>query len=131
MASNSRNKFLIASCLVVATFIASSRHAASDVALNSDRQSSSTQTPQSATASDMTDWQALANKGDPRAQREVGLMYLTGRGVKQSSADALNWFRKAADQGNAKAQCDIGFLYSSGTGVKWDLAEALKWYLKA
>jgi len=45
-----------------------------------------------------------AAQGDANAQTFLGLMYGSGRGVKQDDAEALNWFRKAAAQGNADAQ---------------------------
>jgi TPR repeat protein len=54
-----------------------------------------------------------------------------GRGVPQSDAEAVKWFRIAADQGYAPAENDLGFLYAEGRGVARDDAEAVKWYRRA
>src|SRR5690242_19020213 len=48
-------------------------------------------------------WKPLADGGDIQAQIAIGALYADGRGVKQSYADAMTWFRRAADQGSARA----------------------------
>jgi len=53
------------------------------------------------------------------------------RGVEQSYATALEWWRKAADQGHADAQYNIGVCYDHGTGVEQSSATALEWWRKA
>jgi TPR repeat protein len=45
-----------------------------------------------------------ANKGDSRAQNNIGVMYEKGLGVPKSKAKALKWYRKAAAQGDEVAQ---------------------------
>jgi TPR repeat protein len=70
----------------------------------------------------------LAEKGDPRAQSLVGLMYYHGRGLKQDDSQAAKWFRLAADQGEARAQFNLGVMHAEGQGVPQDNAEALRWY---
>ncbi|KAG0260132.1 hypothetical protein DFQ27_003741, partial [Actinomortierella ambigua] len=65
-----------------------------------------------------------AERGDARAQCSVGLMYLDGRGVKQSDDEAVKWFTKAAIQGNPNAQCGLGAMYQNGRGVEQNDAEA-------
>ena len=72
-----------------------------------------------------------ADRGDAKAQFNLGWYYEKGKGVKQDSAEAVKWYRKAADQGHAKAQCKLGVCYFYGYGVKQDYAEAVKWYFKA
>jgi TPR repeat protein len=58
-------------------------------------------------------------------------MYDNGRGVVQSDAEAVKWYRKAADQGNVSAQLNLGFMYGNGRGVAQSDAEAVKWHRKA
>src|SRR6266568_4988506 len=75
---------------------------------------------------------AAAERGDPRQQCLLGLIYsLSKRSGAQDYAKAVYWFRKAAEQGLAEAQYRLGFFYSWGEGVAKDAAEAVKWYRKA
>ena len=63
-------------------------------------------------------WYRLAAAaGDDGAQNNLGHMYESGNGVKQSYSDAAQWFRRAADQGLAAAQYNLGVLYDNGHGV--------------
>ena len=73
----------------------------------------------------------LANDGDAAAQFNLGVMYLTGRGVQQDYSAAALWFRKAAEQGYALAQSNLGTLYRDGRGVAQDDTEAVTWLRKA
>src|SRR5580704_6365219 len=70
----------------------------------------------------------LAEKGNPRAQFNLGFMYANGRGVPKNYAEALKWYRLAADQGFASAQHNLGIMYANGQGVALDHVEAVKWY---
>lgn len=72
-----------------------------------------------------------AEKGDAAAQCELGRRYLSGEGVAEDTAEAMNWYSKAAEQGNADAQLLLGQWYENGTNVAADKAEALKWYRMA
>ncbi|MDR0247753.1 MAG: sel1 repeat family protein [Burkholderiales bacterium] len=72
-----------------------------------------------------------AEQGHATAQYILGVVYLSGWGVAQNDAEAVNWFRKAAEQGNADAQNNLGRMYANGRGVAKDDAEATKWYSKA
>jgi TPR repeat protein len=74
---------------------------------------------------------SLAKQGDADAQRMLGMMYLHGKGVSKSEAEACEWFEKAADQGNADAQCDLGTMYRNGLGVKKNEVTAFTWWKKA
>jgi len=74
---------------------------------------------------------AAAERGDVKAQTNLGLLYATGQGVAQDDAEAATWFRKAADQGNAEAQANLGRAYRNGEGVERDDAQAVAWYRKA
>ncbi len=73
----------------------------------------------------------LAELGHARAQYNLGIMYYSGQGVPQVSAEALQWWRKAAELGHARAQYNLGIMYYSGQGVPQDSAEALQWWRKA
>lgn len=55
-------------------------------------------------------YRKAASLNDPLAQNKLGWMYETGRGVAQSDADALTWYRKAAEQGDADAQQKVADL---------------------
>ena len=45
-----------------------------------------------------------AERGDAKAQNQLGEMYVHGQGVPQNAATAAQWFRKAAAQNHAGAQ---------------------------
>lgn len=72
-----------------------------------------------------------AATGDPRAQYNLGVMYLTGHGVERDAKAAMLWHRRAADQGLAVAQHGLGVLYYRGTGTARDPAAAAAWFRKA
>jgi TPR repeat protein len=71
---------------------------------------------------------SLAERGNARAQSNLGHMYYHGRGVRQDDSEALKWFRRAADQGDAQGQLHVGIMYAEGQAVPQDAAEATKWY---
>jgi uncharacterized protein len=73
----------------------------------------------------------LAEKGDARAQFDIGFMHAYGWGVQRNSADAVTWYRKAADQGLPVAQHFLGMAYVNGEGVRPDDAEAARWFARA
>ena len=77
------------------------------------------------------DFDAAAQKGDPRAQYNMGVFFFAGDGVKQDYETAVKWFRKAADQGVTEAEYNLGWCYANGKGVTADKDEAKKWYSKA
>ena len=76
--------------------------------------------------------QLAAEQGYASAQRALGDLYRTGKGVPdgmpQDYAEAVKWYRLAAEQGNTSAQYDLGRMYYNGEGVPQDYAEAVKWY---
>lgn len=73
----------------------------------------------------------LAEKGDARAQFDVGFMHAYGWGLQRNPAEALTWYRKAADQGLAVAQHFLGLAYFNGDGLRRDDAEAARWFARA
>lgn len=72
-----------------------------------------------------------AGDGDPRAQHGAGVMYETGRGVKQDYAKAIEWYEKSAAQGESTALNSLAHLYYQGLGVKQDFKKAFKYYEQA
>ena len=75
---------------------------------------------------------AGADKGDAKAQYELGRAFFSGTlGVAKDEAEAVKWFRKAAEQNVADAQFSLGVCYANGRGVAEDDAESVKWFRKA
>ncbi|MEI6847733.1 MAG: tetratricopeptide repeat protein [Chlorobiaceae bacterium] len=74
---------------------------------------------------------AKAEKGDAKAQYNLGLVYAKGQGVKQDSTEAINWLERAGVQGNAKAAFILGEIYYTGTGTKKDYHMAAQWFDEA
>jgi len=70
----------------------------------------------------------LAEKGDAKAQFNLGRMYYKGEGVEQDFKEAVKWFRKAAEQGYAAAQYSLGWMYDQGHGVMYDKVLAYAWW---
>ena len=68
-----------------------------------------------------------ANKGDPKAQYNLGLMALASSKKKDINR-ALNWFNLAAIQEFPPAQYGMGVLYDKGLGVTENKSTALLWY---
>jgi uncharacterized protein len=73
----------------------------------------------------------LAEKGDARAQFDIGFMHAYGWGMQRNPAEAITWYRKAADQGLQIAQHFLGLAYENGEGVRPDDAEAARWFARA
>ncbi len=53
-----------------------------------------------------------ATTGDASAQLDLGLRYVTGRGIKPDEQTAVRWIGKAAAQGHAAAQFELGSYYT-------------------
>jgi len=73
----------------------------------------------------------LADKGEARAQFNIGQLYREGKGVPADSVLAAQWYEKAARQGHALAQYNLGYLFEVGQGVTQDVLEARRWYSAA
>lgn len=57
----------------------------------------------------------------------LGTTYLSGKGVKRSSAEAALWFTMSAEAGTPAAQSQLARMHLSGAGVVKDELEAYKW----
>jgi TPR repeat protein len=72
-----------------------------------------------------------ANAGDPLAQHELGIRYLTGRGIEPDTVKAAYWIRRAAEHNVITAHFNLGLLLVNGWGVNWDPFEAYHHFLYA
>lgn len=59
-------------------------------------------------------WKGLAEKGDPQAQFNLGLMYHSGLGLAQSESEAVKWYQKAAEGGYSSARVYMVVGYEEG-----------------
>ncbi len=75
----------------------------------------------------LTEIEFLANRGEARAQYDLGLMYDQGQGVPKDDARAIHWYGLAAEQGEPRAQYNLGLMYLNGQGVQPDLVTAYYW----
>jgi len=72
-----------------------------------------------------------SKQGLAEAQYEVGVAYAEGRGVRDSNAHAIEWFRAGAEQGHAPCQCKVGIFYAMGFGVSQDAVAGREWLNKS
>jgi len=72
-----------------------------------------------------------ADKGDTKAQYDLGEVYFNGNGAPKDYVQAAFWYSKAADHGYARAQYNLGYLYYTGMGVSQDSAKAAALYREA
>jgi TPR repeat protein len=72
-----------------------------------------------------------AERGDAKAQFDLGCAYVKGDGLAKDEVEAVKWYRKAAEQGNPDAQFALSFCYYNGVGVAKEEEEAAKWLFKA
>ena len=89
---------------------------------------------QAAWADDIPDFRGTlqaAERGNVKAQNNLGVMYEKGLGVHQDYTQAMKWYRKAAEQGLAQAQSNLGVMYGKGQGIRQDDKQAVYWYRKA
>ncbi|MEZ5577766.1 MAG: tetratricopeptide repeat protein [Candidatus Competibacteraceae bacterium] len=70
-----------------------------------------------------------AVSGDAAAQLDLGLRYVTGRGIHADERAALNWIGKAAAQGNPAAQFELGSYYTLAPHL--DFGRAVDWLRQA
>jgi TPR repeat protein len=70
----------------------------------------------------------LAERGEARAQNDLGVQYEKGHGVPQDYAEAAKWYRKAANQGRSDAMYSLGLKYKAGQGVPRDYVLAHMWF---
>jgi uncharacterized protein len=67
-----------------------------------------------------------ANSGEPIAQFEMGLSYLSG--TERDTQRAFAWYLRAATAGMPAAINAVGSMYFGGVGVRRDEQEAVRWF---
>ena len=72
-----------------------------------------------------------AEKGQARAQVDLGLIYARGVGVEKDYATALSWLQRAAAQDSPRAWFYMGLMYERGYGVQRSYDTALDWYRRS
>jgi hypothetical protein len=83
------------------------------------------------TAQSIATLKKQADKGDAKAQCDLGEAYYNGDGAAKDYAQAAYWYGKAADHGYARAQYNLGYLYYTGMGVARDSTRAASLYREA
>ncbi|NNE85951.1 MAG: hypothetical protein HKN28_18465 [Alphaproteobacteria bacterium] len=78
-------------------------------------------------AAALKEWRPLAERGDARAQYNLGVVLFNGQGVPHDPVKAVEWYRAAADQGYGPAQANLSFMYETGQGLLQNYIEAYKW----
>jgi len=73
------------------------------------------------------EWKAAADKGQPEAQYDLGLLYAKGLGVQRDLQVAQQWYEAAAAQGNAQAEYSLAQMYAQGWGIPANEASTLRW----
>jgi TPR repeat protein len=75
----------------------------------------------------LKEWRVAANKGEPEAEYDLGLLYAKGLGVQRDLQVAQQWYEAAATQGNAQAEFSLGQMYAQGWGIPANDASTLRW----
>lgn len=60
---------------------------------------------------------AYAQKGDAKAQSNLGHMYCVGKCVVQNFKQVVKWYAKAAEQGYAEPQSNRGYMLHMRSGT--------------
>ena len=76
-------------------------------------------------------WKSIAERGDPRAQTAIGLLYARGDGVKQDFTEAAKWFERSSAAGDSRGAGLLGKMYWYGDGVRRDEQKAEELLRKA
>ncbi|MET0091626.1 MAG: tetratricopeptide repeat protein [Candidatus Thiodiazotropha sp.] len=69
----------------------------------------------------------MAKRDHVKAQYQLGLLYLSGKGVDLDVEKGVDWLKRAAEGGSYKAANELSQIYLSGKGVERDEQEAIKW----
>ena len=70
----------------------------------------------------------LAQRGDPVAETDVGIMYYEGLGVPRDRVEGVKWFKSSAKQGTPGGEVDMGIAYATGEGIRQDRVQAYMWF---
>jgi len=69
-----------------------------------------------------------AQRGNSKAQDELGNAYALGHDLPKDFGKAMYWWQLAAINGNADAKDSLGRTYARGDGVPQDFIQAYKWF---
>ena len=69
-----------------------------------------------------------AAQGNPRAQFDLGVMYLQGNGVVKNERVAFHYLHKAARKNHMEAKFQMGLCFLEGRGVKKQAQLARYWF---
>lgn len=72
-------------------------------------------------------YQRASQQGVAGAQLNLGMLYLSGKGVPADPAEAVQQFQMAANQGNGQAQYHLAECFATGAGVRADPSRAYQW----
>lgn len=72
-------------------------------------------------------WMKSAEKGNAKAQYELGFQYGEGMVITKNYEQSTYWYRKAAEQGDPKSQFQLSHIYETGKGVVKDNEQAVYW----
>ena len=70
----------------------------------------------------------FAQRGDPVAETDVGMMYYGGLGVPLDRAEGVKWFMSSAKHGTPGGEVDMGIAYATGEGIRQDRLQAYMWF---
>ncbi len=76
-------------------------------------------------------FEKAAKQGHAKAQVNLGISYLRGRGGRYGPEKGLEWIRKASDQGHPKAHLELALMYRDGRVVRRDRVRALMYIVLA
>ena len=79
----------------------------------------------------LDEYQKSAQRGDTKAQYNLGVIYKYGQDVHQNYKQAFYWFQKAGEQGHTESQYNLGMMYKKGQGVHQSYTHAAYWFQKA
>ncbi len=75
--------------------------------------------------------QNKAKSGDPFAQHELGLRYLTGQSLPTDTSRAIYWIQQAVKKNLTAAWFNYGIMLNNGIGVEWNPFEAYNYFKSA
>ena len=75
--------------------------------------------------------QNKAKGGDPFAQHELGLRYLTGQSLPKDTTRAIYWIQQAVKRDLTAAWFNYAIMLNNGIGVDWNPFEAYTYFKSA
>lgn len=76
--------------------------------------------------------QSRCSRGDRGACETLGIMYITGDGVRVNGYSAIKYLEKACSMGSASACNSAAFIYADAEGgVRQDYTKAMRYWSRA